>query len=83
MSQHLADSLWLLNRTTRRKIIARLMTQQERLKVKIDRLNRYAILGEDCSASDSEKPVFDCWCPECKEITSSIIKHDRLPEWLA
>lgn len=83
MSQHLADSLWLLNRTVRRNIIKRLLVQQERLAVKIDRLNRYAILGDDCSASDSQKVVFECWCAECKEITSTVIKHDRLPDWLA
>jgi hypothetical protein len=33
-------------------------------------------------ASNSGKPVFDCWCAECKEITTTIIKHDREPEWL-
>ena len=83
IGQHLADSLWLLNRKNRRESITKLLVQQERIKVKIDRLDRYSILGQDCIASDSQKFVFECWCAECKEITNTIIKYDRLPDWLA
>ena len=70
------------NEATRFFIIERLEKQQEKLATMRDRLVRYAILGEPCTASDSLLATFDCWCAECKEITSTIIKYDLLPEWL-
>lgn len=70
------------NTASRKAIIERLGKQRQSLTVKIERLIQYPILGEVCVASDSNKAVFDCWCAECKEITSTVMKHDRLPEWL-
>ena len=71
-----------INNHTRSTLAKKLLLQQTKLAVKIDRLTRYPVLGEACVASDSNKVVFECWCAECKEITSTIITTDALPEWL-
>lgn len=71
-----------LNTSNRKVVIERLDKQRRTLTLKIERLISFPILGEPCVASDSNKIVFDCWCAECKEITSSIIKTAQLPDWL-
>lgn len=70
------------NTAVRKELIARLDKQRKNLTNKIERLISFPILGEPCEASDSDKVVFECWCAECKEIASSVIKHGVLPEWL-
>jgi hypothetical protein len=70
------------NIRARTSLVKSLDRQRAIITAKIDRLERYPILGEPCSASDSNKVVWSCWCAECKEIVTSIVNHDALPEWL-
>lgn len=41
-----------------------------------------AVVSKTCWASTSNKPVWFCSCPQCREIVLEIESNDDLPEWL-
>lgn len=55
----------------------------KRAERKLDIFENYPVLfSTTCWASTSGKPVFICWCAQCKEIVNHVDYTGYLPEWL-
>jgi hypothetical protein len=63
--------------------INKVFTRIEKDKARLNALTnpKYAVLGDTCWASDSNKIVFECWCPQCKEVVACAVAKRDLPWW--
>lgn len=54
----------------------------DRAEKKLALFEEYPVVfSTTCWASTSEKPVFSCWCAQCKELVKSVEYTGYFPEW--
>jgi hypothetical protein len=64
------------------KITAQLTKAISRAEAKLELFEEYPVVfSTTCWASTSNKPVFQCWCAQCKEIVTEVAETGYLPAW--
>jgi hypothetical protein len=61
---------------------AKLTQAVKRAESKLDLFEFYPVtFSTICWASTSGKPVFICWCAQCKELVAAVNATGNFPEW--